>query len=218
MTRLEELYSKRDVFLDYEVAVPDKLVNEIAEAESVLLENLNDYMSDKVPTTIPESELRGNIIVALEYNDFNLSAIYSSCAADCIALSDMTKLPIEIALEEEDDEEIKSISKSASIPFIVKFDDGKIIKGPEAILTMIEALKYMGLERASLFDKKTFKGFKLVDRRRRPDRISKDGKKFKWQKKVDDWYIYSQISNGTKVECLNEIAKMLGITISIEWL
>lgn len=221
MKTLKELYDLRQVFHEYDAPIPEKLATEIAEAEKPLLEQVNKYMADNVPQALPDEELQGKVIIALEYDNNELSAIYSAVSEeDCLCLGKMSKLTVEhevaeeyVEVDEEDEEVITKIKKSPSIPFLVKFEDGKEIEGKNALDTMIEALKYMGLERASHYPK-MFKGFPFIGKIKRTTHL-RTGKVIQWQKHVDGWWIYSVISNETKIECLKGISELLGIPLTI---
>lgn len=105
--------------------------------------------------------------------------------------------------------------KSPTTPFKVIFlDEGKTIKGKDAITTMIETLKYMGLGRVAGFRGMLFKGFPVVGKTRRTD-LSKKGKEVNWQKWVDGWWIYSQITNKTKKRVIEKVAAYLGHRIEV---
>ena len=68
----------------------------------------------------------------------------------------------------------------------------------------------MGLERASRYPV-TFKGYPLVGKRQR----SVDDPN-KWQRDVDGWWVYINISNEKKIEHLKGVAKMLNIPMEIK--
>ena len=74
---------------------------------------------------------------------------------------------------------------------------------------MIEALRYMGLERASHFNE-TFKGYPLVGTKQR---ITDNG--YKWQRYVDGWWIYTNLANERKIKCIKGVGKMLNIPLEI---
>lgn len=74
---------------------------------------------------------------------------------------------------------------------------------------MIDALRYMGLERASQYKEEMFKGFPLIGKEKR----TTDNKL--WQKKIDGWWIYVNMSNERKIVCIKGVAKMLNIPLKI---
>lgn len=123
---------------------------------------------------------------------------------------------LSIANEDEDvddDNDGSGITRSKSIPFSVTFSGGKVFRYNKAQWTLIDSLKYMGLEQASHFTGEMFKGFPLVGKRQR---ITPDGQK--WQKEIDGWWIYINMSNSRKIRCIEGVAKMLNIPVKIELL
>lgn len=115
--------------------------------------------------------------------------------------------------EESNDEDNNSEGirrKSKSIGFTVKFEDGKVIKYKTARRTMIEALKYMGLDRASKYQGETFKGYSLVGKDKRLT-----DQKHLWQVQVDGWWIYVNMGNSRAISCIKGVADMLNIPLEI---
>lgn len=100
--------------------------------------------------------------------------------------------------------------RGQSIGFTVKFADGKIIKHSTARRTMIEALRYMGLERSSKYRGEMFVGYPLIGKEQRPSEFGRI-----WQKNIDGWWVYVNMSNSRAIECLKGVAKMLGIEMEI---
>ena len=114
-------------------------------------------------------------------------------------------------IEEDTDESGDGITRGPSIGFTVKFGDGKVIKHTTARTTMIESLRYMGLEGASKFRGEMFKGFPLIGKEKRITNPRRD-----WQKNVDGWWIYVNMGNPRAVACIKGVADMLNIPVEIE--
>ena len=233
MATLEELYKLRKIFRDYEAPIPEKLKKEIREKETPYLKELNEIYSAIVPHELPIKELSEKILISLEYDGCELKAIYSCGLEDETSfldnmikteITDEPETPDEVIEEEGEDIEeldedeytvITRSGKSPTTPFKVIFlDEGKTIKGKDAITTMIETLKYMGLSRVAGFRGMLFKGFPLVGKTRRTD-LSKKGKEVNWQKWVDGWWIYSQITNKTKKRVIEKVGAYLGHRIEV---
>lgn len=207
MNKLIELYAKRKVFEDYGATIPDTLAGEIKEAEASILASINNEIVDIAPSSMDVENLAGNVIVALEYVDGTLSRIASGInKQDIFSTLDMTVLSVADDEADEPDDDNPDRSRSRSIPFAVKFPDGKVFRYNKAQWTLIDSLKHMGLERASHFTGEMFKGFPLVGKRQR---ITPDGQQ--WQKQIDGWWIYINMSNARKIRCLEGVAKMLNI-------
>lgn len=214
MNNLTELYAKRKVFEDYGAAIPDTLSAEIKEAEASIFAKINNAVAEVVPKSIEVEDLSVNVVVALEYVDGTLSRIGSSINnQDIFSTLDLTVLADDDEEDEEPDDDNPERTRSRSIPFAVKFPDGKVFRYNKAQWTLIDSLKHMGLERASHFAGEMFKGFPLVGKRQR---ITPDGQQ--WQKQIDGWWIYINMSNPRKIRCLEGVAKMLNIPITIELL
>ena len=93
----------------------------------------------------------------------------------------------------------------------VTFPDGTVIWHRQAIDTFIDALRKIGLERIPPLGIEHGNGYNLVSRDKRPivpGRI--------WQHECDGWYIYSNISNGTKADDLKRISDHYHLGLKIE--
>lgn len=211
MTKLEELYAKRDAFLEYGSDVPEKLSAEIMEAESILLYEANEMILSYLPDEL-ESQNINKLVFAAEYENGKLYRIASSSNVN---LSDLFDNIIDVDAEndeptEDDPTEDADRKRNPSIGFAVKFADGKIIKHTTARRTMIEALRYMGLERASKFRGETFKGYPLIGKDQRPNERG-----HQWQKNVDGWWVYVNMQNTSAISCIKGVSEMLSIPLEI---
>lgn len=110
-----------------------------------------------------------------------------------------------------EDEEIDIHSgRSKSIGFTVRFDDGYVVSNSNAKDTMIDTFRHIGFEKVASFKGRTFKGYALIDRRKRTDG---DGK---WQAEVEGgWYVYIYMSNDTKKIMIQRVANALKVKLSI---
>ena len=210
--KLKELYAKRKVFEDYNAEVPVDLRNEISWQEHILAENVIETIASYIPETIEKVAVDRLVFVA-EYVDGKLvrfgsgnSELYQDELFGSYKSVDKEDLPD----DDNTDESEEGVTRGPSIGFTVKFADGKVIKESTARSTMIEALKYMGLERASKFRSEMFKGFPLICKEKRitiPQR--------KWQKNVDGWWIYVNMGNPRAIACIKGVASMLNIPVEI---
>lgn len=219
MNKLEELYAERNTFTKYGREVPIELQQQIAELEKAeVCNHVLPLFSDIAPRDL-ELKMPCDILIAIEYKDGRLTRIgctnnpeqfFSDSNVTALSIPDEDSEDEDDEDSEDDDSEDGGIKRSKSIKFTVKFSDGKTIYFRNALNTMIEALKYMGLERASKFSGEDFKGFRLVSRQQR---ITDDGRI--WQKYVDGWWIYRNLSNSRKVRCLKGVSKLLNIPLEI---
>lgn len=216
MNKLEELYAERNTFTKYGRDVPVELKEQITKLEKATI--INQALSlfyDIAPRGIDLNGVSCDILVAFEYKDGKLTRLGCGDNPEHF-FSDATISVIRANDNETDDEDDddpgddEGIKRSKSIKFTVKFADGKSIYYRNSLRTMVEALKYMGLERASKFTGEDFMGFPLVGKRQR---ITDDG--YKWQQYVDGWWIYRNLSNFRKVRCLKGVSKLLNIPLEI---
>lgn len=219
-SKLEELYQKRDTFLEFGSEVPAALAAQIAEAEKEILQmELLPIIKDSALKTLPPYGIDGRVLIAMEYNNRSLTRIAISSDTDKIYDFDVVKDISSVAGEPATHFDPKHNTKrgkseqrrSSSVGFSVHFSNGKVIEESTANLTMIETLRYMGLERASHFTDETFCGFPLVGKNKR---MTEDG--YNWQSKIDGWWIYTNMNNARKMRCLKGVAKMLHIPIVIK--
>ena len=219
-SKLEELYQKRNTFLEFGSEVPAALAAQIADAEKEILQmKLLPIIKDSALKTLPPYGINGKVLIAMEYNNRSLTRIAISSDTDKIYDFDVIKDISSVAGEPATHFDPKRNNKrgksdqrrSTSVGFSVRFANGKVIEESTANLTMIETLRYMGLERASHFTDETFCGFPLVGKNKR---ITEDG--YNWQYKVDGWWIYTNMNNARKMRCLKGVAKMLHIPIVIK--
>lgn len=211
MTKLEELYAKRDAFLEYGSDVPEKLAAEIKEAESILLDEANEMILSYLPDEL-ELQNINKLVFAAEYENGKLCRIASSSNVN---ISDLFDNIVDVDADEDEPTEDDPTDdpdrkRNPSIGFTVKFADGKIIKHTTARRTMIEALRYMGLERASKFRGETFKGYPLIGKEQRPNKRG-----HQWQKNVDGWWVYVNMQNARAISCIKGVSEMLSIPLEI---
>ena len=96
---------------------------------------------------------------------------------------------------------------SSSRGLRITFDDGKTISNKLAVLAFIEALQKIKLERIPPLGI-THSGYNLVSKEKRPDG--------NWQREVDGWYIYINISNSAKCDDLRKISNELHLNLIVE--
>lgn len=218
--------------------VPEHLQKQIAEAEEeAITSKVNSIFNNYAPKELALSGIDGAVLVALEYVNGKLARIGS--ARNCqdvfsllnLATSTMEAFDEDHTMDENGDKvedsgiessedtdiditddggKVAERRRGPSIGFTVKFADGKVIKHTTARRTMIEALRYMGLERASKYRGEMFMGYPLIGKEKRPAEPGRT-----WQKNVDGWWIYVNMGNSRAISCLNGIAKMLGIDMEI---
>ena len=217
MNKLEQLYQERETFTKYGSEVPPALAAQIADAEKEMLQReLLPIIEDSAMKILPPYGIEGKVLIALEYDNCSLTRI--AIASDVAKINDFDVVK-EVSdddddVEEDDadaDDDSPDYHRSKSIGFSVFFADGKVIDERTAKKTMIEAFKYMGLERASKYEGNV-KGYRIIGREKR----EYNGKS-NLQKYVDGWWIYTCLNNNQKVEHIKNIAKMLSIALEVKW-
>lgn len=220
MTKLEELYQERRTFTKYGLEVPKELAEQIIKEEMEVLDtDLLPVIKNSVPLTIPDCGIEDDVYVIMQYKKCKITKVELSCAfpgaLDWSAYDDFnpgTDLVKETKHEpaEYDDNDDDDVSlRSASVGFSVHFADGKVIAEKNAKQTLIETLRYMGLENVSHYTE-TYAGYPLVGKSKR---ITSDG--YKWQTLVDGWWIYTNLTNLRKIQGIEGAAEMLGISLKV---
>lgn len=213
MDKLQELYKQREAFSMWGSAVPEALAAAIAQAEKESLYTTLEIVAGSMPSDI-ETATEGNVTLAAEYVGGKLSRVGASSNIDFSETFQCVKDLSDTDEEETENDENTDDSgskRSRSIGFTVKFADGKVIKRSTARRTMIEALRYMGLERGSKYRHETFMGFPLIGKEQRITEPQRD-----WQRYVDGWWIYVNMTNPRAIACIKGVADMLNIPLEIE--
>lgn len=224
MDKLKDAYDFINHYRKRNKPVPNDVLQEARDAEVELLRlELASAFQEHIQPILDKIESKMTLIC--EHNPGEPVGIFITREPDIVSLlDDATSLSIsidekaEFQGEEEtqdiDDEEIidedSNIGRSKSIGFTVRFDDGFVVSRPTAKDTMVEVFRHIGFDRVALFKGRTFKGYSLVDRRKRPDTNGI------WQESVGNgWYVYVNMSNDTKKIMIQRVASALNIKLSI---
>ena len=168
-----------------------------------------------IPKRIDADFQEHKIVIALEYTNKSLTRIGltdNDVMRDFVIVAsgfDADKNSV-LTHDEANDEAKVGKQRKPKKGFAVRFADGKVIDCRHANQTMIEALRYMGLERVSQYNGRTFAGYRLVGKRERDPNTSE------WQRQLDGWWIYINMSNDIKRECLKGVSEQLNIPLTIE--
>lgn len=111
----------------------------------------------------------------------------------------------------DDNTSLPDRQRNKSKNIYVLLPNGNRIMRRNAIDTFVATLQYIGLERVATFKDRLFSGYPLVGKEER-------GGDYKWQKEVDGWYVYTYMSNDTKIELLKALSDSfsLGLTAKYE--
>ncbi|MBR6287521.1 MAG: hypothetical protein IKR18_11170 [Bacteroidaceae bacterium] len=195
----------------------EDLEHKVEKLEEEIIKNeiLPALSSDIAPRLNP---IQRDLVLVVEYHPGEPISVALSRKAK---ISEMTgakvltprsSIPVK---GEEEPEEVKPHEPTKHIENATKglkvtFPDGTVIWHRQAIDTFIGALRKIGLERISALNIK-HGGYKLVGKDKRPTMPGRI-----WQHECDGWYIYSNISNGVKVEDLKYISNYYYLNLKIE--
>lgn len=224
MDKLKDAYDFINHYHKRNKPVPDDVLQEAYDAEVELLRlELASAFQEHIQPILDKIESK--MILICEHNPGEPVGIFITREPDIVSLlDDATSLSISIDEQVEsqgenetqdiDDEEIidedSNIGRSKSIGFTVRFDDGFVVSCSKAKDTMIEVFRHIGFDKVAQFKGRTFKGYTLVDRRKRPDTNGV------WQEPVENgWYVYINMSNDTKKIMIQRVAAALNIKLSI---
>lgn len=211
--KLQELYQRRKAFEMYGSEVPPKLLKEIEEAETYMLRNIANTIASYFPREIDEA-VSGTVFIAGDYVDGKLQAVGYSISPTPGGAAKFQET-IEISDDEDADDDEPEIpgnerKRRPRVKFTVKFADGKEIRRNAMCYVMIDALRYMGLERASQYRGDIFNGYPLIGKEKRADDVNNI-----YQKHADGWWIYTNMDNLQKIACIKGVAEMLNVPLEI---
>jgi len=218
MTKLEKLYSIIENSRDVGVKLPKGVLQQVEELEEGIIkeEILPALSSDIAPRLNP---IQRDLVLVVEYHPGEpISVALSrktkiSEMTDAKVLTPRSSIPVR---SEEEPEEVKPHEPTKRIENMTKgmkvtFPDGTVIWHRQAIDTFIDALRKIGLGRIPTLGIKHGGGYNLVSKDKRPPMPGRI-----WQHECDGWYIYSNISNGTKAEDLKRISDYYHLDLKIE--
>ncbi len=218
MTKLEKLYSIIENSREVGVKLPQGVIQQVEELEEGIIkeEILPALSSDIAPRLNP---IKRDLVLVVEYHPGEpISVALSRKAKISEIMGAKTLIPrSSIPVKSETDPRIiepHKPSKHVENPtkgLRVTFPDGTIIWDIKAINTFIETLKKIGFGRISLLGISHGGGFNLVGKEKRQ---SKPGAI--WQHECDGWYIYTNISNATKIKDLKRISDHFHLKLKIE--
>jgi hypothetical protein len=218
MTKLEKLYSIIENSREVGVKLPKGVLQQVEELEEGIIkeEILPALSSDIAPRLNP---IQRDLVLVVEYHPgepISVALSRKTKISEMTGAKVLTPRNSTPVKSEEEPEEVKPHEPTKHIENVTKgmkvtFPDGTVIWHRQAIDTFIETLRKIGLERIPAVGILHGKGYNLVGKDKRP---TKPGSI--WQHECDGWYIYSNISNGTKVEDLKRISDYYHLRLKIE--
>lgn len=217
MTKLEKLYSIIENSRDVGVKLPEDVIQQVEELEeNIIKEEILPALSDDIAPRL--EPIQRDLVLVVEYHPGEPISVALSRKAKISEIIDAKTLTPRISTPVKSEKESIEIlphepSKQVKNPtkgLRVTFTDGTVIWHRQAIDTFIETLRKIGLSRIPQVGI-THMGYNLVGKKKRPPVPGHI-----WQHECDGWFIYSNISNGTKIQHLKEISKFYRLNIKIE--
>ena len=197
MTKLEKLYSIIENSREVGVKLTTEVLQQVEELEEGIIkeEILPALSSDIAPRLSP---IRRDLVLVVEYQPGKPISVALSRKTNISQLINAKKL---VAATPD--------PHNPNADIIVTFPDGTVFDDDKAISTFVKTIQKVGFDNVAKVGI-MFMGYNLVDTRKRTD----NGKT--WQKQVGKYYIYSYLSNGEKLKCLNKISNYYNLGLIIE--
>lgn len=218
MTKLEKLYSIIENSRDLGVRLNKDVLQQVEELEEGIIkeEILPALSNDIAPRLKP---IKRDLVLVVEYHPnepINVALSRKAKISEILGAKTLTpksSIPVSSKVDpipvepHEPSKHIENETKGLK----VTFPDGTIIWHRAAIDTFIDTLRKIGLQRIPAVGIKHGHGYNLVSKDKRPPVAGHI-----WQHECEGWYIYSNISNATKVEDLKRISSYYHIKLKIE--
>lgn len=218
MTKLEKLYSIIENSREVGVKLNKDVLQQVEELEEgIIKEEILPALGNDIAPRL--EAIKRDLVLVVEYHPGEPISVALSRKAKISeimgakTLTPRSSTPVKSEEEPENTvphEPTKHIENTTK-GMRVTFPDGTVIWHRQAIDTFIDALRKIGLERVSTIGIEHGGGFSLVSKDKRP---TKPGRI--WQHECDGWYIYSNISNPTKIDDLKRISEHFYLGLKIE--
>lgn len=218
MTKLEKLYSIIENSREVGVKLSKDVLQQVEELEEGIIkeEILPALGNDIAPRLEP---IKRDLVLVVEYHPgepISVALSRKTKISEIMGAKTLTPRSSTPVKSAEEPEEVSPHEPTKHIENTTKgmritFPDGTVIWHRQAIDTFIDALRKIGLERIPEVGILHGNGFNLVSRNKRPTVPGRI-----WQHECDGWYIYSNISNGTKTEDLHRISDYYHLGLKIE--
>lgn len=218
MSLLDELYKATETFRKVGLSLDANTERQIEELEEKMIkeEILPALSEDIAPRLKP---IKRDLVLVVEYHPgepISVALSRKTKISEMTGAKVLTPRSSTPVKSEEEPEEVKPHEPTKHIENVTKgmkvtFPDGTVIWHRQAIDTFIDALRKIGLERIPAVGIQHGNGYNLVSKDKRPTMPGRI-----WQHECDGWYIYSNISNGTKAEDLKRISDHYHLRLKIE--
>ena len=218
MTKLEKIYSIIENSREVGVKLSKDVLQQVEELEEGIIkeEILPALGNDIAPRLEP---IKRDLVLVVEYHPgepISVALSRKTKISEIMGAKTLTPRSSTPVKSEEEPTEVKPHEPTKHIENTTKgmrvtFPDGTVIWHRQAIDTFIDALRKIGLERIPAVGIEHGNGYYLVSRDKRPTVPGRI-----WQHECDGWYIYSNISNGTKAEDLKRISDHYHLRLKID--
>ena len=218
MTKLEKLYSIIENSREVGVKLSKDVLQQVEELEEGIIkeEILPALGNDIAPRLEP---IKRDLVLVVEYHPgepISVALSRKTKISEIMGAKTLTPRSSTPVKSEEQPTEVEAHEPTKHIENTTKgmrvtFPDGTVIWHRQAIDTFIDALRKIGLERIPAVGVEHGNGYNLVSRDKRPTVPGRI-----WQHECDGWYIYSNISNGTKKEDLKRISDHYHLRLKID--
>lgn len=216
MATLKELYTTLKSLRDLNLPVDENLLKAADNLEEkIIKEEILPVLSENIEPLL--SEIQRDLVLVVEYHPGEPISVALSRKAKISDLTDakpltpmnkpvVSEVPAQKLPPHEPSKKIENPTKGMR----VTFPDGTVIWHRSAINTLVETLRKIGLHRVSKMNIE-HGGYNLVSKEKRPVVAGRV-----WQHECDGWYIYSNISNNTKINDLKRISDFYKLGLKIE--
>lgn len=219
ITMLKEDYVLCLSLLRKGVAIPEQIAEEKEKLEH---QYINDYVIPELMSVATSllSELNCEICLAVKKDcngNVSIENELGHSPAPWLAKEEIDYTPSdegrddaadEVAQQTEETED-RHITRGGRKKFKVILN-GKEVEGEDGATILANTIRLIGFRRVAAMNIMFAKGqYNLVDRRKRPDKDQV------WQRKIDDWYVYTNMQNPMKIKVLRDIAEKQGLDLKI---
>lgn len=217
MATLKELYTTLKSLRDMNLPIDDKLTDAADKLEEkIIKEEILPALSENIEPLL--SEIQRDLVLVVEYHPGEPISVALSRKAkisdftDAKPMTPYASTPVKSDVEPEKPEphdptkRVENPTKGLKITFA----DGTVIWHKAAINTFVDALRKIGFDRIPQVGIE-HGGYNLVSKDKRPTAPGRV-----WQHEVDGWFVYSNISNDTKVDDLKRISSYYNLNLAVE--
>lgn len=217
MSRLGDLYKAMDTLRKEGLSLNEDLEKQVSELEEAIIKK--EILPVVTETIAPAlKQVQRDLVLVVDYHPGEPISVALSRKAKISEImgaktltpgrSNPVKSPVE-AEAREPHEPTKHVDNPTK-GMRVTFADGTVVWRRQAIDTLIDTLRKIGLERIPRVGI-MHGGYNLVSREKRPPEPGRI-----WQHETDGWYVYSNISNSQKLEDLKRISDYYHLGLKIE--